>query len=175
MRKILLHSCCADCSWKFIESIKNYSEATEIDLFYYNPNIHPRAEYQSRLKAIQKVAVELKIKLIIPDWKPGDYFKVVKSGKRPIRCINCWNFRIKKTAEYAKDNGYKLFSTTLLSSEYQDKKKVSEIGNIWAKKLGLEFLEVKEIKKELKTSGFYKQFFCGCVYSLEERFEEKYK
>jgi predicted adenine nucleotide alpha hydrolase (AANH) superfamily ATPase len=175
MRKILLHGCCADCSLKFIESVKNDKEPAEIEIYYYNPNIHPRSEYQSRLKAMQEVIEKAGIRLIIPDWKPVDYFEVIDNSEKGIRCVNCWNLRIKKTAEYAKENGYDCFSTTLISSQYQDSNKVIEIGQLWAKKLGIEFVVPKYICTDLETSGFYKQFFCGCVYSLRERLEEKYK
>jgi predicted adenine nucleotide alpha hydrolase (AANH) superfamily ATPase len=166
--KLLLHACCADCTIKIANSFKD----DEISLFYYNPNVHPRSEYQSRLAAIKKVAEENKIKLVIPDWKPSEYMKAVKNNKN--RCQNCWNLRIFKTAEQAKMNGFEQFSTTLLSSKYQNKKMIEEIGKEAGEKYGVEFIKVKNIDTEMKTSGFYKQFFCGCCYSLVARYEEKY-
>jgi predicted adenine nucleotide alpha hydrolase (AANH) superfamily ATPase len=165
--KLLIHACCADCTLKTIRSIEG-----EVVLYYYNPNIHPRSEYQSRLAAIKKVAGENKIKLIIPDWKPSEYMKAVKNDKN--RCENCWNLRILKTAEYAKVNGFEQFYTTLLSSKYQDREIIEEMAEKIGKEYGVKFLNIKNIDREIKTSGFYKQFFCGCCYSLLERFEEKY-
>jgi len=166
--KLLLHSCCADCTIKTAASLGD----EEITLFYYNPNIHPRSEYQSRLAAIKKVAEEKNIKLVVPDWKPSEYMESVKNGKN--RCQNCWNLRIFRTGEYAKLNGFEQFSTTLLSSKYQNKKMIEEIGLKAGEKYGVKFIKVKEIDTEMKTSGFYKQFFCGCCYSLVARYEEKY-
>jgi len=166
--KLLLHACCADCAIKTIGAING-----EAVLFYYNPNIHPRSEYQSRLAAIKKIAEENKTKQIAPDWKPTEYFESVKNDKK--RCRKCWNLRILKTAEYAKIRGFEQFSTTLLSSKYQNRKMIEEIGKRVGEKYGVEFINIKEIDKEMKTSGFYKQFFCGCCYSLTERFEEKYE
>lgn len=175
MRKILVHGCCADCSLKLIESFKSSEELAEVEIYYYNPNIHPRSEYQSRLKAVQDIIGGVGIKIIIPDWKPSDYFEAIKTTKRGVRCIDCWNLRIGKTAQYAKEHGYDYFSTTLVSSQYQDAIKVRQIGEAWAKKAGIEFVVPLQICTKLETKGFYKQFFCGCVYSLKERLEEKYR
>ncbi|HBP50816.1 TPA: hypothetical protein DD455_00595 [Candidatus Shapirobacteria bacterium] len=171
--KLLLHACCADCALKFLESAReNYFEVT---IFYYNPNIHPRAEYSTRLKAMQKVASESGIKIIIPNWKPREYFeKVGDDTQKPNRCIKCWNLRLGATGKYAAEKGFDTFSSTLVTSEYQDQEKIEKIAENIAKKYKVKFSKPKEICCDLKTSGFYKQFFCGCVYSMKERYEEKY-
>lgn len=173
--KLLLHACCADCALKFLESAK--AEKIERTIYYYNPNIHPRAEYSARLKAMQQVALENKVKIIIPDWRPVEYFEKVgqENLERANRCVRCWDLRLDKSAEYAAKNGFEAFSSTLVTSEYQDEEKIEKIAKAKAEKYKIKFWRPKEVVKELKTSGFYKQFFCGCVYSLRERYEEKYK
>lgn len=168
--KLLLHGCCADCTLKFIAS--SNGDFDEVAVYYYNPNIHPRSEYQSRLKAIKQVLEEKGVKLMIPDWKPGDYFNVVKS--KVNRCPKCWNLRIGETVKYAKNNGFTHVATTLVTSQYQDTDKVKKIGEKLCKEAGLEFFVPKVVCKELETSGFYKQFYCGCCYSMVERLEEKF-
>jgi hypothetical protein len=170
--KLLLHACCADCALKFLESAK--SENLETTIYYYNPNIHPRAEYLTRLLALRKV-VEKKAKIIVPDWRPREYFeKIGDNTQKPDRCIKCWSLRLGETAKYAAENGYDAFSSTLVTSEYQDQKNIEKIAINMAKKYKVEFWKPKEMCCDLKTSGFYKQFFCGCVYSMKERYEEKY-
>jgi len=169
--KLLLHACCADCTIKFLESAKENN--FEVDIYYYNPNIHPRSEYQSRLKAMQIIAEKYKVRMIIPDWQPSEYFKTIQTKIYKKRCVDCWNLRIEKSIDYAKKNGYDQFSTTLLSSEYQDSEKINEIVEKYSKEKNVEIFRV-EIDKKINTSGFYKQNFCGCVYSLKERLEEKY-
>lgn len=164
--KLLLHLCCADCGLKMLEEM---SQEAEVTVYYYNPNIHPRAEYLARLAAVQRM---IKTKIIVPDWRPGEYFKDVDVKNR---CIDCWKLRLERTAAFAKDNGFEQFSSTLLASQYQNRDKISAIGEQLSIKYGIEFWKPKKINCELRTSGFYKQFFCGCVYSLRERFEEKYK
>ena len=171
MKKILLHGCCGDCIWKMADSAAN--EEVELTLFYYNPNIHPRSEYQSRLKAMQMVTEKKGIKIIIPDWKPSEYFEAT-GGNTPGRCEKCWRLRLEKTAAEAKIREYDFFSTTLLTSLYQNEAKVRQIGEEVGEKYGINFWSPKVIIKEAATKGFYKQIYCGCIYSLTERWEEKY-
>lgn len=77
--KLLLHACCADCLLKFVDSIKQENtNISDIVVYFYNPNIHPRSEYLSRLKAIQKICQENKIKIIVPDWSPREWFKTLR-------------------------------------------------------------------------------------------------
>lgn len=172
--KLLLHGCCADCTLKFIESLKA-EKAVEITVYYYNPNIHPRSEYQSRVKAMQKVTGEVGVKLILPNWKPSEYFGAIATSSKPGRCVGCWNLRIAETARTAKEKGFDAFSSTLLTSQYQDTEKIQKIGEATARKEGVSFYVPKEVCKDLCTSGFYKQSYCGCCYSLAERMEEKFK
>jgi predicted adenine nucleotide alpha hydrolase (AANH) superfamily ATPase len=121
------------------------------------------------------VCEDKKIKLILPDWKPTEYFEVIDNKQKPARCEKCWILRLENTAKYAKLHGFTHFSSTLVTSPYQNTEKVKEIGILLAKRYGLEFYVPSSIVKELETSGFYKQFFCGCTYSLTERMTEKFK
>ena len=45
-RNVLLHSCCAPCSGSVIEDIHN--AGIDLTIYFYNPNIHPRKEYDLR-------------------------------------------------------------------------------------------------------------------------------
>jgi predicted adenine nucleotide alpha hydrolase (AANH) superfamily ATPase len=179
MMKLLLHACCADCILKFVDSIKQENSEVEIVAYFYNQNIQPRSEYLSRLKAIQKVTEENKIELIIPDWSPKEYFKRIKPFPNPSldragRCINCWKLRLEKTFEYAKNKKFDLISSTLITSHYQNGEKIKEIAEELEKKYKIKFLVPKKVSKDLKTSGFYKQNYCGCAWSLVESFEGKF-
>ena len=135
--KLLIHACCADCLLKMVESIRTEDKFEEIQVYYYNPNIHPRSEYQSRLKAMQLMIKDLK--LIIPDWKPMEYFGVIKNKKKGKRCVDCWNLRLEETAKFAKNNGFEAFSSTLLTSEYQNTKMIEKIGKEVLKNMILNF------------------------------------
>jgi predicted adenine nucleotide alpha hydrolase (AANH) superfamily ATPase len=169
--KILIHACCADCLLKMADSLKD--EVIEITAYFYNPNIHPRSEYLSRLKAVKEIAEENKIKLVVTDWSPKEWFKEVNRGSK--RCEKCWNLRLRKTFEYASKNNFETVLTTLLSSHYQNKDKIKEIGKSLEEEFGIKFLVPEKISRDLKTTGFYKQNYCGCCYSLVEDWEEKFK
>ncbi len=175
--KLLIHACCADCLLKMVESIKEEDNLTDVTVYYYNSNIHPRSEYQSRLKAMQLMIGDLK--MIVADWKPSEYFNCLKPIPNPSldragRCASCWKLRLEKTAEFAKKNGFDSFTSTLVTSEYQNSEMIEKIGKEIGKNHNIQFLVPNKICKKLETKGFYKQVFCGCCYSLTERFEEKF-
>ena len=183
--KLLVHTCCADCLLKMADSLKNQS--VEIVGYFYNPNIHPRSEYLARLNAAKKICEENKIKLIVADWGPKEYFRSLSSTTKedspfdkketlkPKRCEICWRLRLRKTFEYAKEKGFEEVSSTLITSHYQNKEKIIEIGKNLEKEFGIKFLVPEKVSSELKTSGFYKQNYCGCCYSLVEVWREKFK
>jgi len=179
--KLLIHACCADCLLKFVDSIKTENkEASEIEVYFYNPNIHPRSEYLARLKAIQKITEENEIKLVVPDWSPKEWFMGIKPFPNPSldragRCIECWKLRLRKTFEYAKEKGFEAVSSTLVTSHYQNSEKIGQIASELEKKIGIKFLTPKKVNKDLKTKGFYKQNYCGCCYSLVEAWTGKFK
>ena len=171
--RLLVHSCCADCLVKLTKVLEG--EKLEITAYFYNPNIHPRAEYLSRLKAIKQYADENKVKLTVADWSPKERFEVNKNNfKKPERCWRCWQLRLKKSFEYAKKYGFEAVTTTLLTSHYQDRDKIEEIGKNLEKKYKIKFLAPKNIVTNIKTKGFYKQNYCGCCFSLTEAWKIKF-
>lgn len=172
---ILLHVCCADCLLQFVRALG----AEQLDLFYYNPNIHPRSEYLARLKAIKKVLKKQNFvgELIVPNYRPQEYFQKLKQDGWDIanfsltkkRCALCWQLRLAASFKYAAENNYDRVSTTLLASQYQDRTQIKQIGQKLAKEHAVELVEPKIICSRLKTKGFYKQSYCGCCFSLVEK------
>ncbi|HNW33196.1 MAG TPA: epoxyqueuosine reductase QueH, partial [Candidatus Dojkabacteria bacterium] len=107
--KILIHTCCADCllnALSFLEEKEYINQNSEILSLFYNPNIHPRAEYLERLNAVKKILPDLKkrwsINIIIPSYSPKEYMSKILLSKGKNRCDNCWEMRIKFLFEYAK-------------------------------------------------------------------------
>jgi len=157
-------------------------------LYFYNPNIHPQAEYLARLNALKKITADKPYKLIIPHWKPSEYFEVLKSKtpddanqaisevkySKEIRCPKCWQLRLKSTFDYAKAHDYEAVISTMLTSSYLDRALIAKMGHKLGEAYGLEFLRPQKLNDDFKTSGFYKQNYCGCIFSLNERFKEKY-
>ena len=142
--------------------------------FYFNPNIHPKAEYNLRLQNAEKAASNLNIDLLKAHYRPKDYFKSLSKENYPQRCSNCYLLRLEETAKMAVALGYEAFSTTLLVSPYQFRELLAKTGKKLAKQYELEFIDkdfrhgYSEGREMAKKLGLYLQNFCGCAYSYIE-------
>ncbi len=179
--KLLLHACCAPCATSVIERLK---EKYDVEVFFYNPNIHPKSEYAMRLDEIKRLCSYHKINLIVGDYDMDRWFKMTRIFKSEPeggkRCTVCYAMRMFETAKLAENRGFDYFTTTLSVSPLKDYRRIKKIGEHLAFKIGIEF-ESTDFKKrdgfkrsvELsKKFGFYRQDYCGCVYS---NFEMKRK
>ena len=180
--KLLLHACCAPCSSYVLEYLSNYFEIT---IYYYNPNIHPQVEYIRRINELKKFISNFKTKNIVnfveEKYDADEYFNQIKGlenlGEKSERCYKCYKFRMEKASRYAKDNGFDYFTTTLSISPYKNAKWINEIGSILENKYKIKYLYADFKKKngykrslELsKEYGLYRQDYCGCIYSKQER------
>ena len=164
-KKLLLHSCCAPCSSYVLEYIAKFFDLT---LFFYNPNISPRSEFDFRLSELERFSCEAgyNAKIISPEYAE--------------RCRICYELRLEKTAEEAACGGYDYFCTTLSISPYKRSDWLNEIGLSLEEKYGVKYLcsDFKKkggYKRSIELSeeyGLYRQNYCGCVYSKLAR--EKY-
>lgn len=180
--KLLLHACCAPCSSYVLEYLSKYFEIT---IYYYNPNIYPETEYQRRINELKKFISNYKsinkINLIEENYNTDEYYKAVKGyeklGERSERCYKCYEFRMKHACMYAKENNFDYFTTTLSISPYKNSTWINEIGEKLEKEYGIKYLYADFKKKngykrslELsKEYNLYRQDYCGCVYSKQER------
>ena len=170
--KTLLHVCCAPCAVYPLQRLKE--EKAQIAGFFYNPNIHPCDEYQKRKQSVIDYAASEVIELIIPDYNEKEYFNAINHDtEKPKRCLNCWELRLERSADFAKQNGFDSFSTTLLISPYQDHQQIKKIGEKIAESSGLNFFYedfrqgFRQTQDKAKEIGLYRQKYCGCKFSLE--------
>ena len=141
---------------------------------FYNPNIHPFAEYKSRKQAITNLGEDIKVNFA--DYDPAEFFQAI-NGKEygGGRCAICWKLRLKKTAQEAKEKGFTHFTTTLLVSPYQDQELLKRSGNEAGSETGVEFYYedfrpgFRKAHNQAKLKGVYCQKYCGCIYSEMER------
>ena len=173
--RLLLHICCGPCALYPIKQLAN-SRFNEITGFYYNPNIHPPSEYKRRRDVLHDTEKKLEFKVVYPPYRMEEYFrKIVSKEVSPDRCRLCWELRLSETADYAKENNFDAFTTTLLISPYQNHELVKDIGETIAREKGLEFYYQDfrkgfgESQEESKKAGMYRQKYCGCVFSELER------
>lgn len=180
--KLLLHSCCAPCSSYCIERLGAHFSVT---VYYYNPNIYPPDEYGVRVKEqerfIRGFSVKHPLSFVAEDYAPQEFYAQVKGmedlpeGKE--RCFACFELRLRKTAEYASQNGFDFFATTLSVSPLKNAEKLNEIGSRLEQEYKIRYLYSDFKKKNgykrsteiSKEYGMYRQYYCGCIYSKQER------
>ncbi len=178
---LLLHSCCAPCSSYCLSYLADYFKIT---VFYYNPNISPAEEYQKRVeeqkRLINELPVKNKVSFMEGRYEPEKFFEMSK-GLESIpeggeRCFKCYEMRQREAAEYAAENGFDFFTTTLSISPHKNAAKLNEIGLKLEKEYGVRYL-VSDFKKKggylksieySKQYDLYRQNYCGCVYSKME-------
>ena len=173
--KLLLHTCCAPCSVYCIEKLRK--DGIEPTLYWYNPNIHPYTEYKNRRDCLKEYAELINIKLILNDEYGLDNFCKSVSNNINTRCINyCYPVRLRKTFEYAKQNGYDTVTTTLLYSIYQNHNFIKKYMEKLSKEYGIDFLYVDfregfwKGHEKARELGLYMQKYCGCIFSEEIRY-----
>ena len=172
--KILLHICCSSCALYPVKIIRE--EGHDFAGFWFNPNIQPYEEYELRLNSLKALADRWHIDMICAEEDSGGMGGF--SAKRPERCKSCYKMRLGKTAEEAQRQGFDAFSTTLLISPYQDFEQIISIGSELAEKHNVIFYfrdfrqYFREAMAYAKEMGLYRQKYCGCIYSREERFRK---
>jgi epoxyqueuosine reductase len=176
--KILLHICCAPCliyPWERLR--KNGFQAEGL---FYNPNIHPFAEYKARRAAVEGLAKEAGVKVAYRAYAPAEFFRAINlKEEASARCAICWSLRLKKTAQTAKAEGLGAFTTTLLVSPYQDQELLKAIGQKMAQEEGVEFYYedfragFRKARDQARVKEIYCQKYCGCLYSEMERYNKK--
>ena len=179
MPKILLHCCCAVCaSYPFLQ-LKELGY--EIVLYFYNPNIHPKEEYQRRLDELKKLSEKYNAKLIIEETSYDYWLNLIKGlenePEKGARCSVCFKERLSRAALTAMKENCDFFTTTLTVSPHKNSKQIFECANLALaeniSRTELKFLEIDFKKQDgyKKTSkladeyGFYRQKYCGCEFS----------
>jgi|TARA_B110000208_G_C11684645_1_gene400063 hypothetical protein len=153
----------------------------EVTIFFYNPNIHPRREYEIRKDENVRFAEQLGIPIIDVDYDVGEWMRRAKgmewSPERGSRCTMCFDMRFERTALYASEHGFPIFTTTNATSRWKDVEQVNDSGiRAAAKYEGVEYWKydwqtdaMTKRKYEINASrSFYKQQYCGCTYSLRD-------
>ncbi len=174
-KRILLHTCCAPCASGTIDRLKE--DGYEVTLFFYDPNIAPILEYQRRLNEARKLSEIYGIGFIEGEYKNLLWEKLTERFKNEPelgkRCTICYQMRLAETAQKAKELEFDYFTTTLTISPHKDSKRIEDLGESIGKRFGVNFLYYDFKKKDgflksiqnSKKYGFYRQDFCGCVYS----------
>jgi len=174
--KLLLHTCCAPCSAAIIEYLS--AQAIRPVLYYFNPNIYPRAEYEMRKNECTRYAQSLGLEIIDGDYDHESWLQTIvgleNAPERGKRCLSCFKMRMLAAARMAVEKELDTFATTLASSRWKSLSQIAEAGRWAASQFsGISFWE-KNWRKQglserrrilLQTNGFYNQTYCGCEFS----------
>lgn len=167
----LLHVCCAP------DLVIAYLAGARGDVFFYNPNIHPKEEYEKRKHEVLKVARLFNLEVVEAEYDPENFFKSVRGLEHEPeggnRCRVCFELRLRKTASVVKELGYASFSTTLTASPKKDVHTVNEVGKTVALETGTVYLAnvyrkspaYNDAQRLTKLLGIYRQNYCGCAFS----------
>ena len=186
--KVLLHACCAPCSSAIVEWLM--ANGVRPTIFYFNPNIWPREEYEIRKNESKRHAERLGL-----EWIDGDYDHeawrtnicgLENQPERGLRCEQCFMLRLTETARKAQELGFRYFATTLASSRWKSLEQIERAGLIaqetvtsegglssltshpsplfWAQNWRKGGLQERR-NQLLKENQFYNQQYCGCEFS----------
>lgn len=200
---LCLHACCGPCSSYVLEFLADYFDIT---VLYYNPNIYPETEYSRRFQELKnlyshyKPVLENKVKLLEIPYNPEEYYNAIDVRNNPSvahepekgnRCFKCYELRLKRTYEYAKEHSFDYFCTTLSISPFKDAEAINKIGmsltgvTEWKSLKGngialpdpeegkpvwllSDFKKNGGFRRSLELTeeyGMYRQEYCGCIYS----------
>lgn len=185
--RLLVHICCSVDSHYFLEKIKEEFPNEPIIGYFYDPNIHPYSEYALRLLDVQHSCKKLGIELLEGPYDYENWLQAVKGlehePEKGNRCTVCFDERLKKSVDKAKELGHTSFTTTLLISPKKSQDKLETIGNALAKEHNMEFI-FKDYRsgngtqlqgQAVKENSLYRQNYCGCLFGLIPQREQQNK
>ena len=198
-RTVLLHTCCAPCSSAIVEAMMQNGITPVI--YYCNPNIYPLDEYEIRKEECTRYAKALGLEIVDADYDHENWLEAMKGmenePERGGRCLRCFKLRLLRTAQYARQRGIKVITTTLASSRWKSLEQINEAGQ-WAVSKANDIIEtVDNLNEEtiipptdcdviwwdqnwrkgglqerrnqiLKEYDFYNQLYCGCEFSMRK-------
>ena len=182
--RLLLHSCCAPCSSYTLEYLSRYFDIT---VYYFNPNISPKQEFDKRFEEQKRLISQMPFKnsvtLVEGDYNYDDFLEIAKGLENVPeggeRCFRCYKMRLESTARLAREQGFDYFCTTLSISPLKNSQKINELGFEIEEKYGVKWLPSDFKKREgykrsiqlSREYSLYRQNFCGCVFSKNQQGE----
>jgi predicted adenine nucleotide alpha hydrolase (AANH) superfamily ATPase len=177
LHEVLLHACCAPCSSAIVEWMLQHDIRPAI--FYFNPNIYPREEYDIRKNESKRHADHLGIRWIDGDYDHEAWLRQVQGlehePERGSRCLQCFQLRLTATALQARQLGITHFATTLASSRWKSLDQITLAGQaaesavegtrFWAQNWRKGGLQDRR-NQLLRDFQFYNQQYCGCEFSM---------
>lgn len=173
---LLVHACCAPCATASVGKL--ISEVESPYMLFFNPNIHPYLEFESRLDSFRAYLEVTGLQgEVNTAYGLERFINGLVDISKPARCLYCYLLRFEEAAKRAKELGIGRFTTTLTISPYQDHDLIKLVGKEAGDKFGVEFVywdfrsEYRKSRQLSKDAGYYMQKYCGCVFSEADRYD----
>jgi len=182
--RVLVHSCCAPCSTYVLEKLTEYMDVT---IYFYNPNIHPKVEYERREHVQQEFIAAFNAKtdnaveFLSATYQPKEFFAVTKGLENEkeggARCAVCYELRMHEVAEKADELGYDYFTSALTLSPKKNSQTINKIGLALEEQFETQYLP-SDFKKQngykrsiemCQEYNVYRQCYCGCVFAAKDQ------
>lgn len=174
--KVFLHVCCGPCAIFPLTILRE--KGNEVTGHFFNPNIHPFKEFRRRISTLEEYADKINLPLILDtNYGLTDFVRKIAFHEEK-RCDICYLMRLEKTVSLAKEMGFDAFSTTLLYSKYQQHSQLKSLCEKLSTRHNIhfyyqDFREGWQIGVDLsKELEMYRQPYCGCIYSEQERYDK---
>lgn len=179
MKRIALHACCGPCLIEPLDALSKVAE--RVTVVYFNPNIHPVAEYELRRDTLLAYAQSVGTQVVELPYEPRQWLETAGAvaGDKEERCRACYRLRLGAVAAWAAENGHDAIATTLTVSPYQDAVAIAEAGLRAGRESGVDYAAVDfrdrypEATRRSRELGMYRQNYCGCLMSDVEARSER--
>ncbi|MGL5721523.1 MAG: epoxyqueuosine reductase QueH [Brevinema sp.] len=191
MKTLMLHTCCAPCVTACIDVLKGLQpwekilaekpDFTHFIVYFYNPNIHPKAEYLKRAAEAERYASEVGAEFVMgaydePLWT-NNTKGLENEPEKGARCAVCYDMRLAEAFRLAQERGCAAVATSLTLSPFKNTVKINEIGTRLAQETGMSYLHsdfkknngFARSKEMSRASCIYCQNYCGCRFSLRDK------
>lgn len=191
--EILMHMCCGPCSCYPAQKLRQ--DGYEPVGYFFNPNIHPYQEWHRRLKAAREFSQKTNMKFFADNhYGLREFLNKTASAIAPLdaadtlqrdgfhdRCKICYAWRLSTAARFAAENHFAAFTSTLFYSLHQNHDLMKNIAAHFAEQYGVRF-HYEDFRSGWQQGidlslqlDLYRQNYCGCIFSEEERFSKELK
>jgi predicted adenine nucleotide alpha hydrolase (AANH) superfamily ATPase len=180
---MLVHICCSVDSHYYLKRLRELLPDEPLVGYFYNPNIHPRAEYELRLADVARSCEMYGIELLEGEYDDEAWFARVAGlecePERGDRCEVCFRQRLEATARKALEIGERVITTTLLMSPKKSFAQLGAASDAVAREYGVE-AKCYDFRKNggsqeqfalARSDKLYHQNYCGCIYALTRQRE----
>lgn len=174
--KLVLVSCCAPCSAGAIKQLVDGAipDVDDFVVLFFNPNIFPADEYEKRMAEQIKYCELLGVKHVELEYDHDAWRAAVRGlesePERGARCSVCFEYRFRRAARWARENGYDAVASVLGVSRHKDQSQVDRAGAAAAGEVCYVPIKWDEALRQKigRQSDFYRQNYCGCEFSIRK-------